>query len=466
MTTAIDESTRFQDTAFIGHPRGLGWLSFTEFWERFSYYGMQALLVLYMTHYLLLPGHVENVAGFATFRSFVEGAYGQLSPQALASAIFGLYAGLVYLTPIAGGFLADKVLGRTMAVTIGASLMALGHFLMAFEVSFLAALLCLLIGVGCFKGNIATQVGELYAPGDLRRADAFQIYMLGIQAAVIISPIVCGTLGEVYGWHWGFGAAGIGMVIGLTIYLFARPWLPPEQTRTERKTAAPRAPLTRKELTTVLVLLALVPVLTLSAVGNQQIFNAYLIWGEAHFDMVFFGTAVPTTWLVSLDAIFSSATMIIAVIFWRWWATFRTEPNEITKIFIGTSIAALAPLCLAIAASIAESTGERVSLFWAIAFELFNDFGFANVFPVGLALFSRAAPKNFGGMMLGIYYLHLFMCNMLVGYLGGLLEKMSGPSFWGLHAGLIGLAAIILLLARTFAGAILAPGDESTSTSG
>ncbi len=460
MAASIDQSTRYQDTAFIGHPRGLGWLSFTEFWERFSYYGMQALLVLYMTHYLLLPGHVENVAGFETFRGLIEGAYGNLSPQALASAIFGLYAGLVYLTPIAGGILADRVLGRTMAVTIGACLMALGHFLMAFEVSFLAALLCLLIGVGCFKGNIATQVGELYAPGDLRRADAFQIYMLGIQAAVILSPIVCGTLGEVYGWHWGFGAAGVGMVIGLTIYLFARPWLPPEQTKIQRKTAAPRAPLTRKELTTVLVLLALVPVLTLSAVGNQQIFNAYLIWGEAHFDMVFFGQAVPTTWLVSLDAIFSSVTMIIAVIFWRWWGTFKTEPNEITKIFIGTSIAAVAPLCLMIAASIADSTGERVSLFWAIAFEFFNDFGFANVFPVGLALFSRAAPKNFGGMMLGIYYLHLFMCNMLVGYLGGLLEKMSGTSFWGLHAGLIGIAALILLLARTFAGAILAPGEE------
>ncbi len=463
MAANIDQTIRFQDKAFIGHPRGLGWLSFTEFWERFSYYGMQALLVLYMTHYLLLPGHVENVAGFATFRGLIEGAYGPLSPQALASAIFGLYAGLVYLTPIAGGLLADRLLGRTMAVTIGASLMALGHFLMAFEVSFLAALLCLLMGVGCFKGNIATQVGELYAPGDLRRADAFQIYMLGIQAAVIISPIVCGTLGEVYGWHWGFGAAGIGMVIGLTIYLFARPWLPPEQTKAERKTAAPRAPFTRKELTTVLVLLALVPVLTLSAVGNQQIFNAYLIWGEAHFDMVLFGQTVPTTWLVSLDAIFSSVTMIIAVLFWRWWGTFRTEPNEITKIFIGTSIAALAPLCLMIAASIADSSGERVSLFWAVAFEFFNDFGFANVFPVGLALFSRAAPKNFGGMMLGIYYLHLFMCNMLVGYLGGLLEKMSGPSFWGLHAGLIGLAALILLFARTFAGAILAPGEEGKS---
>ena len=218
-------------TDILGHPRGLAYLVFAETWERFSYYGMQALLVLYMVQQLLLPGHVENVAGFAAFRTWIEHVYGPLSPAALASVIFGLYAGGVYLTPLAGGFIADRFLGRTATVTIGAVLMSAGHLLMAFEVTFLLALGCLLLGVGCFKGNIASQVGELYGPGDLRRADAFQIYFLGINVAVIVSPLVCGTLGQKVAWHWGFGAAGVGMLIGLAVYLSGRRWLPVSRPR-------------------------------------------------------------------------------------------------------------------------------------------------------------------------------------------------------------------------------------------
>ncbi len=180
------------DRAFLGHPAGLGWLSFCELWERFSFYGMQALLVLYLTNYLFLPEHIGRVAGMEALRGFLERATGPMSPQQLASAVFGLYAGCVYLTPLFGGLLADRVLGRTKTVVIGASLMALGHFLMAFEASFLVAISLLLIGVGCFKGNIAAQVGDLYAPGDKRRASAFQIFVLAVQIAVIAAPIVCG----------------------------------------------------------------------------------------------------------------------------------------------------------------------------------------------------------------------------------------------------------------------------------
>jgi len=229
------------DRAFLGHPRGLGFLVFAEAWERFSYYGMQSLLVLYMSQQLLLPGHVGNIAGFAAFRGAIESVYGALSPLALASVIFGLYAGGVYLTPIAGGLIADRLLGRTRTVAIGATLMALGHFLMAFDVSFLIALACLLAGVGCFKGNIASQVGELYAADDLRRADAFQLYFIGINVAVIVAPLICGTLGQKVAWHWGFGAAGVGMLAGLAVYLAGRKWLPADAVA-ERgaRTPAPR----------------------------------------------------------------------------------------------------------------------------------------------------------------------------------------------------------------------------------
>src|SRR6476660_10297176 len=251
------------DRSFLGHPRGLGYIAFAEAWERFSYYGMQALLVLYMVHRLLLPGHVEHVAGFGVYHRLINSIYGNLSTQALASTIFGLYTGLVYLTPIAGGLIADRWLGRTRTITIGALLMAAGHFLMAFDVSFLLALTCLLCGVGCFKGNLASQVGALYPIGDNRRADAFQIYYLFINGGVIAAPLIAGTLGEKVGWHYGFGAAGVGMLIGLTIYLAGRKHLPPDSPVVEeREKHIPKTPMTRRDKMAIIVLLALLPVLT------------------------------------------------------------------------------------------------------------------------------------------------------------------------------------------------------------
>src|SRR5688500_3420159 len=239
------------DRAFLGHPKGLAYLAFTEAWERFSYYGMQALLALYMVNYLLLPGNRDDVLLFEQFSSF----YGGLDGQPLASAIFGTYAASVYLTPILGGLLADRVLGKRRTVLLGAITMALGHFLMAFEASFLFALLCLVLGSGMFKGNIASQVGSLYKPDDLRRADAFQIFYLGINAGVIASPLIVGTLGEKVGWHWGFGAAGVGMLIGLAIYIAGQKYLPPEhfepqgRRKTDSGPGAVLAPKTKTRLT-------------------------------------------------------------------------------------------------------------------------------------------------------------------------------------------------------------------------
>lgn len=448
------------DRSFLGHPKGLGFLAFSEAWERFSYYGMLALLVLYLAQQLLLPGHVENVIGFGPFRAMIEAVYGPLSPQALASVIVGLYSGLVYLTPIAGGLIADRWLGRTRTIAIGALLMATGHFLMAFDFSFLIAMLCLLAGVGCFKGNIATQVGELYASDDLRRADAFQIYLLAVNIAVIVAPLVCGTLGQKVAWHYGFGAAGVGMLIGLVVYLWARPWLPAETPRRRGADAAPaHPPLVPGDGKRIVMLVLLLPLLMLGAVGNQQIFNAYLLWGDANYNLVFFGEAMPVTWLLSLDAIISTALIAASVMFWRWWARRWSEPDEITKLTIGVGISALAPLCLAMASWQAEG-GAKVGLGWGIAFHVVNDIGFANVFPVGIALYSRASPRAVAGTMIGVYYLHLFAGNMLVGRIGGFLESMTGTAFWLLHAGLVGAAGLGLLVVRSFAGRILAPTED------
>lgn len=459
MTTAdsADTSERAKrDIRFLGHPVGLGWLSASEFWERFSYYGMQTLLVLYLTHYLLQPGHIEQVWGFEAFRHFLGRLYGAQSTMALASNTAQLYAALVYVTPLAGGFLADRLIGRTTTVTMGAIVMVTGTFLLALNSTFLIALALLLFGVGCFKGNIASQVGDLYTIDDPRRANGFQIYFMGIQLAVIISPVICGYLGQRVDWHLGFVAAGVGMVLGLAIYLSGRRNYPPEPLA-KKGDHVERPPLTRRDWKAIVLLVALLPVLALSIVGNQEIFDAYLVWGEKAFQTHLLGFNMPITWIVSVDAFVSAVTMVGVIAFWRWYGKRWKEPDEITKIVIGVAISATGPLVLAGCAAVAKSTGQPVPLYWALGFHILNDVGFANVLPVGLALYSRAAPKGLGGIMIAVYYLHLFLGNLLTGYLGGLLGTMPDTSFWLMHVALMAISAAILLAVRLVFAHLVAP---------
>ena len=241
----------------FGHPRGLTFLFTTEMWERFSYYGMRSLLVLYMTKYLLLPEHSGDVRGLLTVKSALEGIFGPLDVQPLSSQIWGFYTGLVYFTPIFGGLLADRVLGQRRTVIIGAVLMAIGHFMMAVEQLFLFALLALILGNGAFKPNISTQVGGLYAPGDHRRDRAYSIFYVGINVGAFLAPLICGTLGEKVGWHYGFAAAGVGMCIGLSIYLYALPLLPPDELQKARAAHVERKPLDRDQWRAIIALLVL-----------------------------------------------------------------------------------------------------------------------------------------------------------------------------------------------------------------
>src|SRR6201989_3617041 len=240
----------------FGHPRGLTFLFATEMWERFSYYGMRALLVLYMVKILLLPGHADNVIGLTTLRSFFESMTGPLGVQPFSSHIYGLYTGLVYLPPVFAGMLADRVLGQHRTIVLGAAMMAIGHFMMAFEPLFLLALTMLILGNGAFKPNMSAQVGGLYAPGDPRRDRAYSIFYVGINLGAFLAPLVCGTLGEKAGWHYGFAAAGVGMLIGLSIYLYAAPLLPPDALQTAKAAPAER-PLGREEWRGVVAILAL-----------------------------------------------------------------------------------------------------------------------------------------------------------------------------------------------------------------
>src|SRR5580692_9430922 len=231
----------------FGHPRGLTYLFTTEMWERFSYYGMRSLLVLYMTKYLLLPAHSGDVHGLTTVKSALEAVFGPLDVQPLSSQIWGLYTGLVYLTPVFGGLLADRVLGQRRTVVIGATLMAIGHFMMAVEQLFLFALLALILGSGAFKPNISTQVGGLYPPGDPRRDRAYSIFYVGINIGAFLAPLICGTLGEKVGWHWGFAAAGVGMTLALAVYLHAIPMLPMDEMHRVKAAGLEHKPIDRDE---------------------------------------------------------------------------------------------------------------------------------------------------------------------------------------------------------------------------
>ena len=439
---------------FLGHPVGLAYLAFTEAWERFSFYGMQALLVLYMVDQLLRPGHIGRVLAFAPLRGMLEAASGPLSTQALASQVFGLYTALVYVTPVFGGILGDRWLGRRGAITLGAILMAAGHFLMAFESVFLAALLLLICGCGLLKGNIASQVGRLYPEADPRRSDAFQIYILAVNAGVIAAPLVCGTLGEVYGWHYGFAAAGVGMLIGLSIYLAGYKHLPHDRlpgrsAATAREANAPRAELSRREWLSVAALVALLPVLALAFVGNNQIYNVYMIWAQDNADLQVFGLHMPVTWLQSYDAALGVAGLTLAVWFWRRMADRGYAPHELTKLAIGCAMSIFGFLLLAFAAWLQVRTGGKVAIGWLLAFQALNTLAYVNILPVGLALFSRASPPAVNATMIGVFYLLFFAANLMVGWIGSLYETMGHATFWLIHGGLSGLsAAIILILYR------------------
>jgi len=430
------------DRAFLGHPKGLGYLGFTEACERFSYYSMQTLLVLYMVNYLLKPGTMENVVGLSWVQNHI---YHGISGQPLASAIFGTYTALVYGTPILGGIIADKWLGRDITLILGGVLMAIGHFLMAIQSAFIFALVALVLGVGAFKGNIATQVGALYGPNDLRRAMAFQIYYIFINVSVIIAPLISGTLGQKVGWHYGFGCAGVVMVLGLIIYLSGRRWLAPEGRSVRTSEPVAKEPLTRGDWLCVLYLVILIPVLAVALLTNQQIFNVYLTWGDQQFNLNLLGYSFPSSWLITIDSAVSFTMLVAVAAFWKWWGTKRREPDEIGKMIIGSVFSVAAGLCLFMAA-LTQTSGHKISMFWPMMFELTNSIGFAHVLPISLALFSKIAPRQLSATVIGLYYLSFFIANALVGWVGGLYSSLPTTTFWLIHAGsaAFGLIAFVI----------------------
>jgi len=444
----------------FGHPRGLAFLFTTEMWERFSYYGMRALLVLYMVKYLLVPERADSVIGLATLKSLFEGIFGPLGTQPFSSHIYGLYTGLVYFTPFFGGILADRYLGQHRTIVIGASLMAVGHFMMAFEPLFLFALITLILGNGCFKPNMSAQVGSLYQPGDPRRDRAYSIFYVGINLGAFLAPLVCGTLGEEVGWHYGFGAAGIGMTVGLLIYLYALASyaLPPDEYQRSKAMGEYRGPLDRIERRAIIALLLLFLPNTLFWATYEQQGNTIALWADDYTDrtlnLIFWRGEIPVTWFQSFNPFMIFAFTPFVVALWARQARHGSEPSSINKMALGCFGVTLANLIMCGAAWQAGGAPDA-SWLWLFAYFVVITIGELYLSPVGLSLVSKAAPARMVSMMMGVWLGTSFIGNFIGGWLGSFWSSMDKMHFFLMIAAVAALAGVVIAAFNRPLGKIL-----------
>jgi POT family proton-dependent oligopeptide transporter len=429
------------EKTWFGHPKGLFYLAFTEAWERFSFYGMTGLVVLYMVNQLLLPGHVEHIAGFTAFRRLIESVAGPQSTQALASQIFGLYSGFVYFTPVLGGMVADRWIGQRNAVVIGALSMSAGHVAMAADRTFLLALLLLVVGSGFLKGNISSQVGALYPPADeSRRSRGFIIFSTGINIGAVAGPVICGFLAQVYGWHHGFGVAAIFMLLGLVTYLYGYRTLPARVARPGRDDSR----LTAGDWRAVRALVAVIAVTVLPTIAHSQIYNVGPVWTQASVQAHVGGFQIPVPWYQALYSLSSILCMPAILWLWRRQAARQREPHDVTKIGIGAGMAAASNLILV--AAISWSGDALVHPVWPLLYCVGLGTSFMYYWPTLLALVSRLAPPRLNATMIGIAFMSHFVANSLIGWIGSFYERMSPSQFWGLHASIAATGAVMALV--------------------
>jgi len=429
------------ERSLFGHPKGLFFLAFTEAWERFSYYGMSALVVLYMVNQLFLPGHAEHIVGFGPVRAALESVSGPMSPQALASQIFGLYSGFIYFTPLVGGIIADRWTGQRNAVVLGALAMAGGHLAMAFDQSFLFAMLLLVIGSGLLKGNISAQVGTLYPRDDeARRTRGFVIFSTGINIGAVIGPLLCGLLAQLYGWHFGFGVAAVCMLLGLATYLAGFRYLP---ARVPRSSATGFA-LKKSDWRVIGALVVVICITILPSLAYGQHFNALPVWIQDHVALNVGSFRIPIPWYQSIDALVSVLMAPALLWLWRRQSARGVESGDLGKIAVGSWITAASNLVLVCA--IFLSGGRPINPLWPALYCIGLGIAFVYYWPVLLALVSRAAPTRVNATMMGIVFMSLFIGYTLMGWLGSLYERMTPSEFWIMHAAIGASGGLSVLL--------------------
>ncbi len=413
---------------WLGQPPGLTVLFLTNMWEQFSYFGMRTLLVYYMTRQLLLN-------------------------QGQASFVYGAYTACAYFTPIVGGVIADRWLGKRRAVTLGATIMATGHFMMAFEPLFYMALATIALGNGLFLPSLPSQINDLYAPGDPRRGWAYNVYYLGINIGGFLAPLICGTLGEVYGWHYGFGAAGIGMFVGLLVYLAGQRHLPMENTpqseESDPKTAneAETGPLDHRRIWLVLAAVGLC--VTVFRGAYEQVGNTVALWADSGIDRRLGTLIIPMTWFQSLNPLLVMMLTPPLLSIWRRRAKQGRDTSPARRMTQGALIVALAYALLAGVAWHAtrgQAGGGKADWLWLVLFFMMFTAGELFILPTGLGLFARLAPPRLGATTVAAWYLAIFAGSLGAGLVGTLWSRMEHGSYFALLASIAAASALLLRL--------------------
>jgi POT family proton-dependent oligopeptide transporter len=449
----------------FGHPVGLYVLFLTELWERFCFYGMRALLVLYVVKHLATPAVAGTIPGFEAFRAALIHVFGPQDDHQVADQIYGMYTAVVYLTPLFGGIMADRWLGQRRSVLVGGIIMAIGEFMLVKDTLFFAGLVTLTVGCGCLKSNVSTQVGSLYAPGDPRRDRAYNIFYVGINLGGLLSPLVCGTLGEKVGWGWGFGSAGVGMIIGVITYVAGQKYLAPDQlaARTAAATKVKPPPFTRTEWVKIIALVVLCALnIPWWGVYEQQ-GNSLQFWADESTNRHIFAWLgsdweMPATWFQSVNGVFILLCTPFINRIWLRQAARKKEPSSVTKMALACFLLALS-FCVMIGAARVVDSGQKASFAWLVGCSFLLTVGEIYLSPVGLSLVTKISPARIVSMMMGMWFLSSFFGDYLSGYLATFKETMGSSAFFGMQAGIslaTGVAMVILL--SSFKRAI---GDEN-----
>ena len=428
-----------------GHPKGLFYLSFTEMWERFSFYGMSALLTLYMVKELLLPDNAAQVIGLAALRNLFE-FRGPMSDVAFSAIIYGWYAGLVYFTPIVGGWVADRILGAKRTVMLGVILMSAGHLAMSFYASFLFALLLLILGSGFLKGNISAQVGALYPQSDeSMRSRGFTIFSTGICIGAASGPLVTGLVAAVYGWHAGFAVAAVLMLVALLAYILGQRHLPDDRPLARKREKS--APMTKAERKRLWVLLLVIALTIPAEIAYPMVWSIGILWVDQYVNLATSLGEVPSSWFASMDSIGAILAAPALVMFWAWQAKRGIEPSSVTKVGIGSAIIAFAALLFAYG-NMGHSGPDSVNAGWAIAGWLIMGLAWMYYWPTTLAIVSRAAPAGMASILMGVAFLSPFIGHVLAGWIGSYFDQMHPSVFWAMDAAIALAGGILILLFR------------------
>ncbi len=442
--TRIDSASTM---TWFGHPRGLTILFGTEMWERFSYYGMRALLVLYLVQYVLLPGHVEHVLFYPQVKGFYETLFGPLNVQQLSSWIYGTYTGFIYASPLLGGWIGDNYLGQRKTAVLGVLGMGVGQFMLASEALLFPALLILIIAGGFFKTNTAAQVGMLYKAGDSRIDQAYSIYYVGVNIGAAIAPLVAGTLGELVGWQYGFAAAGVGMILALINYFAGWKYLPADgvKPKAERR----RQPFSAKERKSVWALMLVVVPLILWWACYEQQGNIIALFASDNTDRRLIpgliDWQIPVTWFQSFNPVMIFAFTPLALALWTRQARTLKEPNSMYKLVFGAVLLGVSYLVLAFASW--HGAHGPISWLWLGLFFVIITIGEIYLSPISQSLFSQVAPARMASLAMAIVFLPNFLGGgLLQGYLGTYWSTMSHPLFFVMVAAIGFVAALMLFL--------------------